>query len=98
MRYKVFDVFARAPLEGNPTGIVYYEGPEDTSLMQSLAAEFPVPDTLFFTRKTSATSLFACRALGCARRRGGNSYFRYPCLKNFFHNCLITNDLKATKA
>jgi hypothetical protein len=23
--------------------------------------------------------------------------FRYPCLKNFFHNCLITNDLKATK-
>ena len=62
MRYKVFDVFARAPLEGNPTGIVYYEGPEDTSLMQRLAAEFPVPDTLFFTRKTSAASLFACRA------------------------------------
>src|SRR6266536_6710983 len=24
--------------------------------------------------------------------------FRYPCLKNFFHNCLITNDLKAAKA
>jgi hypothetical protein len=45
MRYKVFDVFARAPLEGNPTGIVYYEGPEDTSLMQRLAAEFlfPIP-------------------------------------------------------
>jgi PhzF family phenazine biosynthesis protein len=62
MRYKVFDVFARAPLEGNPTGIVYYEGPEDTSLMQRLAAEFPVPDTLFFTRKHSAASVFACRA------------------------------------
>jgi len=46
MRYKVFDVFARSPLEGNPTGIVYYEGPEDTSLMQRLAAEFPVPDTV----------------------------------------------------
>jgi trans-2,3-dihydro-3-hydroxyanthranilate isomerase len=61
MRYKVFDVFARAPLEGNPTGIVYYEGPEDTSLMQRLATEFPVPDTLFFTRKTNAASLFACR-------------------------------------
>jgi PhzF family phenazine biosynthesis protein len=61
MRYKIFDVFARAPLEGNPTGIVYYEGPEDTSLMQRLAAEFPVPDTLFFTRKASADSLFACR-------------------------------------
>lgn len=61
-RYKVFDVFARAPLEGNPTGIVYYEGPEDPSFMQRLAAEFPVPDTLFFTRKTSTASLFACRA------------------------------------
>ena len=61
MRYKVFDVFARAPLEGNPTGIVYYEGPEDTSLMQRLATEFPVPDTLFFTRKTNVASLFACR-------------------------------------
>ena len=61
MRYKVFDVFARAPLEGNPTGIVYYEGPEDTSLMQRLAAEFPVPDTLFFTRKAKPDSLFACR-------------------------------------
>jgi hypothetical protein len=28
----------------------------------------------------------------------GNWYFRYPCLKNFFHNCLITNDLKVAKA
>ena len=28
---------------------------------------------------------------------GGNSSLRYPCLKNFFHNCLITNDLKAAK-
>src|SRR5215813_8873120 len=35
---------------------------------------------------------------GRGPRRGGNSYLRYPCLKNFFHNCLITNDLKATKA
>ena len=23
----------------------------------------------------------------------GNSFLRYPCLKNFFHNCLITHDL-----
>src|SRR5215467_9692374 len=35
--------------------------------------------------------------VGRGPRRGGNSYLRYPCLKNFFHNCLITNDLKATK-
>jgi hypothetical protein len=35
---------------------------------------------------------------GSVPRRGGNSFLRYPCLKNFFHNCFITNDLKATKA
>src|SRR5918996_256812 len=29
---------------------------------------------------------------------GGNSFLRYPCLKNFIHNCLITNDLEITKA
>src|SRR5262245_28428584 len=34
---------------------------------------------------------------GRGPRRGRNSYFRYPSLKNFFHNCLITNDLNATK-
>ncbi len=28
----------------------------------------------------------------------GNSYFRYPCLKKFFHTCLITNDLKVANA
>jgi hypothetical protein len=29
--------------------------------MQRLGAEFPVPDTLFFTRKANPASLFACR-------------------------------------
>jgi predicted PhzF superfamily epimerase YddE/YHI9 len=29
--------------------------------MQRLATEFPVPDTLFFTRKGNPASLFACR-------------------------------------
>ncbi|MGH7827687.1 MAG: ISAzo13-like element transposase-related protein [Candidatus Binatia bacterium] len=31
-------------------------------------------------------------------RCGGNSILRYPCLKYFFHNCLITNDLQSAKA
>jgi hypothetical protein len=35
---------------------------------------------------------------GHVPRRGGNSYFRYPCLKNFFFKSPITNDLEATKA
>jgi hypothetical protein len=35
--------------------------------------------------------------VGSGPRRGGNSFPRYPCLKNFFHNCLLTNDLIATK-
>ena len=37
-------------------------------------------------------------ALGHVPRRGGKSFLRYPCLKNFFHNCVITNDLKVAKA
>jgi hypothetical protein len=28
----------------------------------------------------------------------GNSYFRYPCLKNFFFKSPTVNDLDATKA
>jgi hypothetical protein len=28
----------------------------------------------------------------------GNSYFRYPCLKNFFFKGPTTNDLEVTKA
>jgi len=28
----------------------------------------------------------------------GNSYFRYPCLKNFFFKSPTTNDLEVTKA
>ena len=28
----------------------------------------------------------------------GNSYFRYPSLKNFFHKSPITNDLEVAKA
>src|SRR5262249_36519118 len=41
---------------------------------------------------------YPSNGIGRGPRRSGNSYLRYPCLKNFFHNCLITNDLKATKA
>lgn len=32
--------------------------------------------------------------LACVPGCGGNSILRYPSLEFFFHNCLITNDLK----
>jgi len=34
----------------------------------------------------------------CVPGCGGNSILRYPSLEFFFHNCLITNDLKSAKA
>lgn len=34
----------------------------------------------------------------CVPGCGGKSILRYPSLKFFFHNCLITNDLKSAKA
>jgi len=37
-------------------------------------------------------------SLACVPGCGGNSILRYPSLKFFFHNCLITNDLKSAKA
>jgi hypothetical protein len=38
------------------------------------------------------------RQVACVPGCGGKSILRYPSLKVFFHNCLITNDLKSTKA
>jgi trans-2,3-dihydro-3-hydroxyanthranilate isomerase len=62
MRYKVFDVFARRAFEGNPTGIVYYDGPLDRGLMQLIAAELPVPDTILLMRPSSPEELFSSLA------------------------------------
>src|SRR5262249_10620329 len=70
----------------------YYE--EDQAFIQYLPDCSKYDDELTYTLRPGS-----CRFIGGrGPRRGGNSYLRYPCLKNFFHNCLITNDLKATKA
>jgi PhzF family phenazine biosynthesis protein len=59
MRFKVFDVFADKPFEGNPTGIVYWEGKIDKSRMQKIASELSVPDTLFIIESLDPTFLFS---------------------------------------
>ena len=50
-----------------------------------------------FSLAVALFTLLIVGSHGRGPRGGGNSYFRYPSLKNFFHNCLITNDLNATK-
>jgi len=44
------------------------------------------------------TPLMGPNPRGCVPGCGGNSILRSPCLKYFFHNWLITNDLKTAKA
>jgi trans-2,3-dihydro-3-hydroxyanthranilate isomerase len=61
MRYKVFDVFAQKPFEGNPTGVVYSDKPLDTDLMQKLARELAFPDTIFLLPKSRPDLLFTSR-------------------------------------
>lgn len=59
MRFKVFDVFADKPFEGNPTGIVYWEGKIDKFRMQKIASELSVPDTFFIIESLDPTLLFS---------------------------------------
>ena len=61
MRYKVFDVFAQKPFEGNPTGIVYADRPLETELMQRLANELALRDTIFLLPKSRPELLFTSR-------------------------------------
>ena len=59
MRFKIFDVFADNPFEGNPTGIVYWEGHIDKIRMQKIASELSVPDTLFIIESLDPKLLFS---------------------------------------
>ena len=61
MRYKIFDVFAQRPFEGNSTGIVYADRPLETDLMQRLANELALRDTIFLLPKSHPELLFSSR-------------------------------------
>jgi trans-2,3-dihydro-3-hydroxyanthranilate isomerase len=46
-RYKVYDVFAEAPLAGNPLAVVFDSEGLDTTGMQRIAREFNLSETVF---------------------------------------------------
>lgn len=70
MRFKVFDAFARTAFEGNPTGIVYYDGPADqgraedrrsvaacsSSMMNGVSSTEYTPDSMIGFRVLSTAS------------------------------------------
>ncbi len=50
LRYAVVDVFAEAPLQGNPAAIVFDADALDTARMQSIAREFNLSETAFILK------------------------------------------------
>jgi len=62
MRYKIFDVFADKPFEGNPTGVVYCDHDVGKQTMQAIASEISVPDTIFLLNSTDPTLIFSSLA------------------------------------
>jgi len=62
MRYKIFDVFADKPFEGNPTGVVYCDHDIGKKTMQAIASEISVPDTIFLLESNDPTLTFSSLA------------------------------------
>jgi trans-2,3-dihydro-3-hydroxyanthranilate isomerase len=50
LRYAIIDVFAEAPLQGNPAAIVFDAEGLDTSRMQAIAREFNLSETAFILK------------------------------------------------
>lgn len=62
MKYRIYNVFGDGPIEGNPTGVVYFEGAADTGRMQKIAHALAVPDTLFIMPSDDPGLLFTSLA------------------------------------
>jgi trans-2,3-dihydro-3-hydroxyanthranilate isomerase len=50
LRYAIVDVFAEAPLQGNPAAIVFDADALDTARMQAIAREFNLSETAFILK------------------------------------------------
>ncbi|MEW5794911.1 MAG: PhzF family phenazine biosynthesis isomerase [Candidatus Zixiibacteriota bacterium] len=61
MRFQIYDVSAQRPFEGNPTGVVYADHSLETDLMQRLANELSLPDTIFLLPGSRPDLLFTSR-------------------------------------
>ncbi|NJM91936.1 MAG: PhzF family phenazine biosynthesis protein [Rhodospirillaceae bacterium] len=54
LRYAVVDVFAEAPLQGNPAAIVFDADALDGARMQAIAREFNLSETAFILKPKDA--------------------------------------------
>jgi trans-2,3-dihydro-3-hydroxyanthranilate isomerase len=55
LRYAIVDVFAEAPLEGNPAAIVFDADALDGARMQAIAREFNLSETAFILKPQDST-------------------------------------------
>jgi PhzF family phenazine biosynthesis protein len=62
MIYRIYNVFGDGPVSGNPTGVVYFEGAVDTDMMQRIARDLALPDTLFIMPSENPGLLFTSLA------------------------------------
>jgi trans-2,3-dihydro-3-hydroxyanthranilate isomerase len=61
LAYEVFDVFAEAPLAGNPLAVVFGAGALDTARMQALARETNLSETTFVLGDAARDGAFDVR-------------------------------------
>src|SRR6266496_3798956 len=70
----------------------YFTTREENSLVVLVCVTVVSVVPSSFPAKVSCDSTVAC-VPGC----GGNAILRYASMEFFFHNCLITNDLKSAR-
>ncbi|XP_062086045.1 uncharacterized protein LOC133792142 [Humulus lupulus] len=56
VKYSVVDAFTDSAFKGNPAAVLLLEEEKDEQWLQSVAAEFNIPDTCYLTRLTSSGS------------------------------------------
>lgn len=59
--YQIFDVFTDTPMAGNPLAVVFDADDLTESVMQSIAAEFNLSETVFFGRPADPANTAAMR-------------------------------------
>ena len=84
LRYAIVDVFAEAPLQGNPAAIVFDADALDGARMQAIAREFNLSETAFILKPqdaahTAHVRLFTPADRKCRSPAIQTSVRRLPC-------------------